>query len=122
MRYFVDSAGRILGLCVTGDNAVNEEQYRILDLDLDPVRAQYSLYNENGMITLDVLRYEPVQRKKLEALYEASKDLVLADRWENFTTSERNLVATYRTALRNLPSHPSWPDLLDSDWPVAPNV
>jgi hypothetical protein len=27
---------------------------------------------------------------------------------------------TYRTALRNLPSHSNWPNLEDSDWPTKP--
>ena len=28
---------------------------------------------------------------------------------------------TYRTALRNLPSHSNWPHLADSDWPTEPS-
>ena len=28
--------------------------------------------------------------------------------------------ATYRTALRNLPSNENWPSLEDNDWPSAP--
>ena len=28
--------------------------------------------------------------------------------------------ATYRQALRNLPSHTNWPNLNDGDWPVKP--
>ena len=27
---------------------------------------------------------------------------------------------TYRTALRDLPSHSNWPNLEDADWPTAP--
>ena len=29
--------------------------------------------------------------------------------------------ATYRTALRDLPSHSNWPSLEDSDWPTKPS-
>ena len=28
--------------------------------------------------------------------------------------------ATYRTALRNLPTHENWPSLEDADWPTQP--
>ena len=28
---------------------------------------------------------------------------------------------TYRTALRNLPTHSNWPFLADSDWPTEPS-
>jgi len=28
---------------------------------------------------------------------------------------------TYRTALRNLPTHSNWPNLADSDWPTEPS-
>mgnify|MGYP001182476766 CR=1 FL=1 len=29
-------------------------------------------------------------------------------------------MATYRQALRDLPTHSNWPDLEDSDWPTKP--
>jgi len=29
--------------------------------------------------------------------------------------------ATYRTSLRNLPSHANWPNLEDEDWPTKPS-
>ena len=29
--------------------------------------------------------------------------------------------ASYRTALRDLPSHSNWPNLEDSDWPTKPS-
>ena len=28
--------------------------------------------------------------------------------------------ATYRTSLRNLPTHENWPSLEDADWPTQP--
>ena len=28
---------------------------------------------------------------------------------------------TYRQALRDLPTHPKWPDLQESDWPTKPS-
>lgn len=44
--------------------------------------------------------------------------------WEPFLTSLgaaiTGKVAAYRQALRDLPQHPRWPDLLAEDWPTVP--
>ena len=37
------------------------------------------------------------------------------------TTEVKTSWASYRTALRDLPSHSNWPSLEDSDWPTKPS-
>lgn len=36
------------------------------------------------------------------------------------TDEAKALWVTHRTALRNLPAHENWPNLVDADWPTAP--
>lgn len=36
------------------------------------------------------------------------------------SNEDKDLWATYRTALRTLPEHINWPNLEDADWPVKP--
>ena len=38
----------------------------------------------------------------------------------DYSLSNKSEWATYRQALRDLPSHSNWPSLEDSDWPSAP--
>tara|TARA_Y100000004_G_C8900222_1_gene406013 strand:+ start:842 stop:1222 length:381 start_codon:yes stop_codon:yes gene_type:complete len=37
------------------------------------------------------------------------------------TDSKKTEWATYRQALRDLPTHSNWPELADSDWPTMPS-
>lgn len=37
------------------------------------------------------------------------------------TDTKKTEWATYRTSLRNLPSHANWPNLEDDDWPTKPS-
>ena len=37
------------------------------------------------------------------------------------STEVKTSWATYRTALRDLPSHSNWPSLEDDDWPTKPS-
>ena len=52
-------------------------------------------------------------------------DLLAASDWTQFNDSplaaEKKVEwATYRTALRDLPSHSNWPNLVNDDWPTKP--
>jgi len=52
-------------------------------------------------------------------------DLLAASDWTQgndspLSTEVKTSWATYRTALRDLPSHSNWPNLEDSDWPTKP--
>ena len=53
-------------------------------------------------------------------------DLLAASDWTQandspLSTEVKTSWATYRTALRDLPSHSNWPSLEDSDWPTKPS-
>ena len=53
-------------------------------------------------------------------------ELLAASDWTQFndsplTDEAKTSWGTYRTALRNLPTHENWPTLEDSDWPSAPS-
>tara|TARA_B100000424_G_scaffold271358_1_gene273753 strand:+ start:2225 stop:2518 length:294 start_codon:yes stop_codon:yes gene_type:complete len=54
------------------------------------------------------------------------RDALLAQTdWEVTKATEAGLavadaIKTYRTALRDLPTHENWPNLEDADWPTAP--
>ena len=52
-------------------------------------------------------------------------ELLAACDWTQFSDSPltdeaKTLWATYRTALRDLPTNENWPSLGDDDWPSAP--
>ncbi len=56
---------------------------------------------------------------------ETRNELLAASDWTQFndsplTDEAKTSWATYRTALRNLPTHENWPSLKDDDWPSAP--
>ena len=56
---------------------------------------------------------------------EKRNDLLAASDWTQANDSPLAAEAkaswvTYRTALRDLPSHSNWPNLEDADWPTAP--
>lgn len=57
----------------------------------------------------------------------AYRDFLLADSdWtqvsDSALTDEKKAEwVTYRTSLRDLPDHESWPDLQESDWPSKPS-
>ena len=52
-------------------------------------------------------------------------ELLAASDWTQFndsplTDDAKTSWATYRTALRDLPTHENWPLLEDADWPTQP--
>ena len=55
-----------------------------------------------------------------------ARNQLLADSdWTQFndsplTDEAKTSWATYRTALRDLPTHENWPSLADDDWPTKP--
>ena len=56
---------------------------------------------------------------------ETRNKLLAASDWTQFNDSPladeaKTSWATYRTALRNLPTHENWPSLEDADWPTQP--
>ena len=53
-------------------------------------------------------------------------DLLAASDWTQandspLTDEAKTSWASYRTALRDLPSHSNWPNLEDNDWPTKPS-
>lgn len=60
------------------------------------------------------------------AVLREDRNKLLADSdWTQFNDSPLNnedkiAWATYRTALRDLPTHANWPNLNDEDWPTKP--
>lgn len=59
---------------------------------------------------------EPEMRRKRDALLKASD-------WTQLPDAQIDKVAwaIYRQALRDLPTHPNWPNLTEADWPVVLN-
>ena len=56
---------------------------------------------------------------------ETRNELLAASDWTQFndsplTDEAKTSWATYRTALRDLPTNENWPSLEDDDWPSAP--
>lgn len=57
---------------------------------------------------------------------ETRNELLAESDWTQFndsplTDEAKTSWATYRTALRNLPTNENWPDLEDADWPTKPS-
>jgi len=63
---------------------------------------------------------------RLAAAHRATRnELLAASDWTQFndsplTDEAKTSWGTYRTALRNLPTHKNWPSLEDADWPTKP--
>ena len=56
---------------------------------------------------------------------ETRNELLAESDWTQFndsplTDEAKTSWATYRTALRDLPTHENWPSLEDADWPTQP--
>lgn len=56
---------------------------------------------------------------------ETRNELLAASDWTQgndspLTDEAKTSWATYRTALRDLPTHENWPSLEDADWPTQP--
>ena len=56
---------------------------------------------------------------------ETRNELLAASDWTQMpdsplTDEAKTSWATYRTALRDLPTHENWPSLEDADWPTKP--
>ncbi len=64
---------------------------------------------------------------RLAAEHRATRNQLLANSdWTVLTDSPltddvKTSWATYRTALRNLPTNENWPSLEDADWPTKPS-
>lgn len=68
---------------------------------------------------------EPTPVSEEEVRFQRN-DLLAASDWTQandspLSTEVKTSWATYRTALRDLPSHSNWPSLEDSDWPTKPS-
>lgn len=69
---------------------------------------------------------ETANTAMLEISNRETRNQLLADSdWTQATDSPltdeaKTSWATYRTALRNLPTHENWPSLEDADWPTQP--
>ena len=64
--------------------------------------------------------------EELKALREYRNRLLDKSDWavmqdSPLSDSKKAEWATYRQALRNLPTHSNWPNLEDADWPTPPN-
>jgi hypothetical protein len=90
-------------------------------------------------VLVDLTEEEVTARQAEEAEWKAGADartaeehretrngLLAASDWTQMpdsplTTEVKTSWVTYRTALRDLPSHSNWPNLEDSDWPTKPS-
>ncbi len=69
---------------------------------------------------------ETANTAMLETSNRETRNQLLADSdWTQFndsplTDEAKTSWATYRTALRNLPTNENWPSLEDADWPTQP--
>tara|TARA_R100001463_G_scaffold110478_1_gene165237 strand:+ start:530 stop:829 length:300 start_codon:yes stop_codon:yes gene_type:complete len=81
---------------------------------------------EDKIIAERQARQELAPTRKAAYVREQRNDLLAASDWTQANDSPLNDEkktewATYRTALRDLPSHSNWPSLEDSDWPTKPS-
>ena len=78
--------------------------------------------DENSIILTSEIRgidYETKNRAKRESFLFDSDWTQVPD--SPLTDSKKTEWATYRQALRDLPTHSNWPVLADSDWPTMPS-
>ena len=68
--------------------------------------------------TADAAMLEIANRETRNQLLAASDWTQMSD--SPLTDEVKTSWATYRTALRNLPTNENWPSLEDADWPTAP--
>jgi|TARA_A100001015_G_C15014578_1_gene724846 hypothetical protein len=67
-----------------------------------------------------------INNENLIALYRKDRDIQLqASDWTQLpncplTDTKKSEWATFRQALRDLPAHSNWPNLVDGDWPDEP--
>lgn len=90
------------GLLQTAD--LSEEQLNADSDHWDAIRT-----DSNFIATLRVMRNTRLQ----ECDWTQAEDM---------PSSIKAPYASYREALRNLPTHSNWPILNDSDWPAKPEV
>jgi len=80
---------------------------------------------EDKIIAERQARQELAPTMKAAYMRGQRNDLLAASDWTQMPDSPladevKTSWVTYRTALRNLPSHSNWPNLEDSDWPTKP--
>lgn len=97
-----------------------------------------TIFSKNGVHTLtqeeDVMPTEEElaaqalvrSNNKKEDLRNLRSSLLAESDWTQssdspLTDAKKTEWATYRTSLRDLPTHANWPDLEDDDWPTKPS-
>lgn len=74
---------------------------------------------DDTMTEIPAYPWEAINReRRLQELYETDWTQVSDN---SLTDSKKTEWRTYRQALRDLPTHSNWPELLDSDWPTPPS-
>ena len=91
--------------------AVNNTLVEITDEEYEARQAEY-LAAETEM--LNDLNRETRNELLAESDWTQANDSPLTD-------DVKTSWATYRTALRNLPTNENWPSLEDADWPTKPS-
>tara|TARA_R100000900_G_scaffold111040_1_gene86672 strand:+ start:72 stop:431 length:360 start_codon:yes stop_codon:yes gene_type:complete len=101
------------------ESPVNEQQYndQVFILN-DQTKPTWNEIQTKWSSISSVVLGAPV-REQRNALLAASDWTQAND--SPLTDEAKASWVTYRTALRDLPSHSNWPNLEDSDWPTKPS-
>lgn len=75
---------------------------------------------EQAQIDADELERKSQNTKVIRNLLLAESDWTQVPD-SPLTDTKKTEWATYRTSLRNLPSHANWPNLEEDDWPTKPS-
>lgn len=97
---------------ITEDNATvtldeNQETFNISDLGISSLIEKYTNEHEERQV-----------RKERDKLLIESDSLVLPDRWENYSTTVKGKITSYRQDLRDIPQQDGFPT--NVVWPVYP--
>jgi hypothetical protein len=82
-------------------------------------------YDGSSFTDPNALTQSQLDEAKAASNRNKRNNLLAASDWTQMpdsplTDEAKTSWATYRTSLRNLPSHSNWPNLEDNDWPTKP--
>jgi hypothetical protein len=109
-----DVLGRYVGV------VPEAEAYTVLDgpPPFDPSEAEFDHATRQWRRVQTPARLDTLGRRQRDALLAQSDWTQVAD--NALTPLQRLAWREYRTALRDLPAHPNWPQLQATDWPTPP--
>ena len=115
------------GFCVATANTDNApDGYELVGFNHENIKKEDGTVRELTPDEITALETEAVNRGMV-ALNRSKRERFLNESdWRVTKALEAGEAVpsawvTYRTALRNLPSHSNWPHLADSDWPTEPS-